>query len=87
VDRDLEKALSEINAPLLGVTMMDDWFVPSGSLQYLLDKAPHASVSVHRIGRSQLSGKADHYRWMKQPKTTALAIADWVSRHFEFTGN
>lgn len=86
VSQNLEKALSEINAPLLGVTMMDDWFVPSGSLQYLLDKAPHASVSVHRIGRSQLSGKADHYRWMKQPKTTALAIADWVSAHFEFIG-
>ena len=83
VGRDLEQALSEITAPLLGVTMMDDWFVPAGSLQYLLDKAPNASVSVHRIGRSHLSGKADHYRWMKQPKTTALAIADWVVEHFE----
>ncbi len=83
VSQNLEKALSEINTPLLGVTMMDDWFVPDGSLQYLFGKAPNASVSVHRIGRSQLSGKADHYRWMKQPKTTALAIADWVGAHFQ----
>lgn len=84
VGTNLEQAMAEITQPILGVVMADDWFVPPGSLQYLLDKAPHAQVLVHQQGRSGLTsgltGKADHYRWMKEPKTTALAIADWVGQ-------
>lgn len=85
VNTDLENALAEITQPILGIAMLDDWFVPSGSLQYLLNKAPHAPTSVYAHGRSGLAGKADHYRWMREPKTTALAIADWVGQQLKHT--
>ncbi len=85
VATDLEGAMAEITQPILGIAMADDWFVPPGSLEYLLNKAPHAQISVHQQGRSGLTGKADHYRWMKEPKATALAIADWVAQQFKPT--
>lgn len=80
VGTDLEQAMAEITQPILGVVMADDWFVPLGSLHYLLNKAPRAHTSVYQQGRSGLTGTADHYRWMKQPKPTALAVADWVDQ-------
>lgn len=83
VQVDLEKALGEIHTPLMGMRMQDDWFVPPGSLDYLLGKCPKAKTTTCIVGRSGLDGKADHYRWMRQPKTTALLLADWVGTHIQ----
>ncbi len=76
----LEGALAEIETPILGIRMQDDWFVPPKSLEYLLKKCPKAHTTTRLVGQEGLGGKADHYRWMSHPKTTALAIADWVTQ-------
>jgi len=79
VDTNLEAALEHHTAPILGIRMENDWFVPPGSLQYLLDKCPNAPTQTRMIEASGLGGRADHYRWMRQPETTAQAIGEWVS--------
>ena len=75
---DLEAALNRYTAPILGIRMENDWFVPPGSLQCLLDKCPHAPTQTRMIDATGLGGRADHYRWMARPETTAQAIGEWA---------
>lgn len=80
VRMDLERALAGIETPLLGIRMLDDWFVPPKSLDYLLNKCPRANTTHRVVDRAGLDGPSDHYRWMTRPKTTALILADWVTQ-------
>jgi predicted alpha/beta hydrolase len=75
---DFEAALARLDRPLLSVHMVDDWFVPQASLDWLTDKLGSTSTRQTDIDRSGMDGPADHYRWMKQPAQTAAAIADWA---------
>lgn len=76
---DLEAALRQLTTPLLGIRMADDWFVPPGSLQCLLDKCPNAPTQTALIPSDKVGGQADHYRWMHQPQDTAKVIGQWVN--------
>lgn len=76
----LEAALSQITTPILGIRMSKDWFVPPGSMDYLVKKCPKASASLRVIAPNGNDEKADHYHWMKRPDTTAVAINDWVGQ-------
>jgi predicted alpha/beta hydrolase len=75
---DFEAALARLDQPLLSVHMADDWFVPQASLDWLTGKLGSASIRQTDIDKSGMDGPADHYRWMKQPASTAAAIADWA---------
>ena len=75
---DLEAGLAEIQAPTLAVRMADDWFVPQTSLDWLTGKLAGAPVAQRVIQRDGLNGAADHYRWMREPETTAAAVFDWL---------
>ncbi len=74
---DFETALASVSAPLLSVRMADDWFVPQASLDWLTDKLPSAERQEIEISADGEQKPADHYRWMKEPDTTAAAILRW----------
>lgn len=76
VETDLESRLRELALPVLAVDMADDWFVPAGSLDWLLGKLEHCTVK-REVVRAE-HGKADHYAWMRHPGTTAEAIERWA---------
>ncbi|MBB6183182.1 alpha/beta hydrolase family protein [Oleiagrimonas soli] len=77
---DLEQALRAQTEPVLGVRMVDDAFGPRASLQYLLDKMPHAPREMHALDTKALGGSADHFSWMKSPQAVADRIAAWLER-------
>ena len=77
MDIDLETRLCELQLPVLALDMADDWFVPSGSLSWLLGKLDGCDVTRQTIELEDDDRKADHYVWMKQPEGTAGAIAEW----------
>lgn len=80
VEQDLERSMGQLNVPALGLRMADDWFVPSSSLDWLLGKLVQARREQAVLSGDGLSGPADHYRWMHEPHSSALAIAGWVDR-------
>lgn len=76
IDHDLEAALSTLSAPVLGVRLEDDWFVPSASLNHLLGKLG-GEVELAVLSADQLAVPADHYAWMRAPAAVAETIAGW----------
>ena len=78
VETDLETRMRELTCPVLGLRMADDWFVPQSSLEWLTGKLGRAEINHHLIARDNMSGPADHYRWMEEPSSAAYAIADWA---------
>jgi len=77
VGLDLESHMQALTCPLLSVRMMDDWFVPQASLDWLTDKLSRSTTTQVSISHFDGPGSADHYQWMKQPDSTAAAIAAW----------
>ena len=83
---DFEAALTELRAPVLSVRMADDWFVPQASLDWLTSKLTSAEQQVIDISAEGLAGPADHYRWMREPETTAAAIGQWAAARWNASG-
>lgn len=79
VDIDLESRMNALQLPALALDMADDWFVPEGSLDWLLGKLAGCDVSRTVIRADQDEKKADHYAWMKQPDRTADAVGEWLN--------
>lgn len=78
VETDLESRLRTLHLPVLAMDMADDWFVPPGSLDWLLDKLDGCNISRQVIDAQGDERKADHYAWMKQPAASAAAIIEWL---------
>jgi predicted alpha/beta hydrolase len=76
---DFESALARLRLPVLAIDMADDWFVPRGSLDWLLGKLKRCEVSMEVVEAEQENGKADHYAWMRRPHPTAEMIERWFT--------
>ncbi len=79
IEVDLEANLRALALPVLALDMADDWFVPSGSLDWLTGKLAGCEVSKRVIEAGGEGQKADHYAWMKHPEPTTEAIEEWSS--------
>ncbi|NBB92111.1 MAG: alpha/beta fold hydrolase [Gammaproteobacteria bacterium] len=79
IDFDLEARLHALRLPLLALAMADDWFVPRGSLDWLVGKLDQCEVARRTVTAEKAGEKADHYAWMKQPKPAAEAIEAWLA--------
>jgi predicted alpha/beta hydrolase len=79
VEIDLEKRLGGLKLPVLALDMADDWFVPQGSLDWLVDKLEGCEVTRRTVEAEKSSEKADHYAWMKQPGASTAAIEEWLA--------
>lgn len=77
-DQSLERALSALRLPVLGIRMTRDWLVPSASMQALLAKLGPGSKRVELFDDARLGATADHFRWMRKPQAVAAGIADWI---------
>ena len=75
---DLETALERVTAPLLGIRMADDWFVPPNSLTYLLNKCPSAPSHQAIVTQSNGKRRVDHYQWMTNASETVSIIGRWI---------
>ncbi|MET3651491.1 alpha/beta hydrolase family protein [Dyella japonica] len=75
---DFEALLGELELPILGLRMHDDWLVPPASLSWLLGKMPRSPNRQQVMTAGELGlDKADHFGWMKLPSAVAARMADW----------
>lgn len=76
---DLERALRQVQVPILGVRLADDWLAPAASLAHLLDKAPLAPRTLVTLAPAELGGiPATHFAWLQAPEPVAASLARWL---------
>lgn len=79
---DFESDLAQLDLPVLGIRLCDDWLAPAASLEWLLAKMPRAPVTRVVLARDVLDGqRADHFGWMKAPAAVAAQIAGHCQPH------
>lgn len=82
MDADFETLLAKLTFPGLAVRMSDDWFVPPGSLSWLLGKMPQGRFDEQLMSAQDMGNhKADHFTWMKTPEPVGRRIAAWLDAH------
>ncbi len=74
MDADLEAALAQLAIPVHGVLFDQDWLAPQGSLQALLARLAPAPRGLATLDDRLLGTRADHFAWMRQPRTVAASL-------------
>ncbi len=74
----LDVQLAQLDAPVLGLRLRDDWLVPAGSLSALMAKMGRGPRQTVVLDAAQLGVDADHFRWLRQPRAVVEALAAWL---------
>jgi predicted alpha/beta hydrolase len=67
--------MAELEVPILGIRMADDWFVPKASLNGLLGHAPRCPSEQTVIDELPGGAPTDHFAWLRAPDPVAERIA------------
>ncbi len=78
LQRDLSALLPQVDVPIDGVVLDDDWYAPTSSLHALVDPLA-GPLKVHRLDNTELPGHADHFKWMQTPAVIAKTLADTLA--------
>jgi predicted alpha/beta hydrolase len=82
---DFEKLLTDINIPVLFVTLINDYFVTSACAQFLAAKLKTASVSSIEIDAADYGLKQfNHFNWAKKPTPVFQSMINWLPIAEEF---
>jgi predicted alpha/beta hydrolase len=79
-DRDDERSLADIRAPVLTLTLEGDRLISRRASDVLSGKASSARIEALHL---DLGEQVDHFRWARrqaQSVAVPVAIADWLSR-------
>jgi predicted alpha/beta hydrolase len=74
-ERDEAPALAALGLPIHAIAMEHDWWVPAASTAWLLGKMPRARVTHETITADEAGRRVDHFSWMRDPQSTARAVA------------
>lgn len=77
---ELERKLGRLDVPVTSITFAEDWFAPSTSRQFLLDKMPLAPSDLIVMDRAALGAIPDHFAWMRSPDAVAKTLAQSRAR-------
>ena len=79
LDDDMDSAMTCREGPVLGVWLDEDWFTPRPSFDDLLAKLARADITTRNLTQADFDGiAADHFGWIKQPKSVVDRIVDWI---------
>jgi len=76
-DYNYEKAMREMQKPVLALSYEGDASAPPLALKYLTDKFQSAKVSVHHVVHPE-GKKYDHYSWARKPEASMQLVIDWI---------
>ena len=75
---DYEKALSELNIPVLAISYHGDGLCPKGAVEHLLDKMESATVNHLHLEKSDPRNEDfNHFNWAKKPRNIVEIITGW----------
>lgn len=79
-DLDYEKAMSELNLPVLAISIEEDLYSPQKAINHLLAKLnPTAPITKFTLTKQVTGAKLNHFNWVKHSKPIILAIKKWIS--------
>lgn len=77
-DFDYEKALSEINLPILAISYEGDNLCPKGAVEHLLRKMKSAQIDhIHLERNDPRNDGFNHFNWAKKPQKIVEIIQNW----------
>lgn len=77
-DFNYEKALSELNIPVLAISYQGDGLCPKGAVEHLLDKMESATVDHIHLEKSDPRNEGfNHFNWAKKPRNIVEIINGW----------
>lgn len=77
-DFNYEKALSELNIPVLAISYQGDGLCPKGAVDHLLDKMESATVDHIHLEKSDPRNEGfNHFNWAKKPRNIVEIIKGW----------
>jgi predicted alpha/beta hydrolase len=79
-DYDYEKAIREVQMPILAINYLGDASAPYSALKCLCDKFQKATVSIHQVKHPQPNKKYNHYSWVRQPEIAMELVCNWVAQ-------
>lgn len=75
----LERALREVQLPVLALHLPDDPIAPPGARDELLARLPNAAITRHELAhRAGGSAWQRHFDWARQPNAMASQVAAWL---------
>ncbi|HET9208615.1 MAG TPA: alpha/beta hydrolase, partial [Burkholderiaceae bacterium] len=76
----IERALREVDLPVLALQIADDPVAPPGARDELLARLPNASITRHELAHSaQGSAWQRHFSWARDPDAMAAQVATWLA--------
>lgn len=83
LDFNAEAALAGLDCPLLVLRMLDDSWVPQGSVDRLVAKMPRGRTEQRGIERDRQGRRADHFNWLKVPAASAAEVHGWLKESIQ----
>lgn len=75
---DYEKALSEVNIPVLAIDIEGDWMSPKAAMAHLYQKFnATAPITNYTLTRQEAGVKLNHFNWVKYGDGMVIKIEDW----------
>lgn len=79
-DNDFEMLLSEVQKPLLAISIANDKLAPSTTVDHLCSKLPSSTITRWHYESDQALKKIiDHFNWVKHPEFFIKRIVSWIS--------
>jgi predicted alpha/beta hydrolase len=72
-----DKAMRELQKPLLALSYEGDASAPPLALKYLTDKFQSSLVTTHHVVHPH-GKKYNHYSWIREPDASMQLVVDWV---------
>jgi predicted alpha/beta hydrolase len=78
---DYDRALGQLNLPVLMVSLQGDALVPRPSADYLAQKLTRAAVSQIEL-QAEDGAAYHHFRWVKRPTAILAHVDRWIHEQF-----
>jgi len=78
-DLDYEKALKEVNLPVLAIYIEGDWLSPKAAMRHLYEKlSPASPITNYTLTRAETGVKLNHFNWVKNGDGIIDSLQDWI---------
>lgn len=79
IECDIDKGVGQFSGPVLSISFDADNLSPPKGIEMLNAKWSSAQLKHHIFNSEDLSFRADHFKWARQPEKISQLIRSWIS--------
>lgn len=81
---DFEELLTQVQIPILAISLDRDTFAPKKAVEHLYKKMSQAEVSHIHLTKNEADEKSlNHFSWLKTPEYVVSSIEKWIESHYK----